>query len=182
VKNIWICFLSLLLLSACASITQKRAVEWPDTIDYIEASGDLTMAWRKIDFAGSVALQMNYPDLFVLEIYGMFGQTIAYVKKESGTFLLVAGDEKTSDRGAFEEKYGLRLENFMDDLAMKGEKKQVNGLTVIERSNYRVFYSEDRRGRMKMTWQGPDGRMQLLFTQVSFTKEKTDVKNSGGKV
>ncbi len=25
------------------------------------------------------------------------------------------------------------------------------------------------RGRRKMTWEGPDGTMQLVFTQVNFT-------------
>ncbi len=53
----------------------------------------------------------------------MFGQTIAYVKKEREDFLLVAGDEKSTDKRAFEERYGLRLEDFMDDLAMKGEER-----------------------------------------------------------
>ena len=81
-KRVWICLLSLALLSACASIPQRGAVEWPDRLQYIEASGDLSMSWRKIDFSGTVTLQMDYPSLFVLEIYGMFGQTVAYVKKE----------------------------------------------------------------------------------------------------
>ena len=181
-KRLWICLLSLALLSSCISIPQRGAIEWPDKLQYVEASGDLSMSWRKIDFSGTVTLQMDYPSLFVLEIYGMFGQTIAYVKKERENFLLVAGDEKSTDERAFEERYGLRVEDFMDDLAMKGERRQVNGSTIIDRSNYRVIYDQDRKGRRKMTWEGPDGTMQLLFTQVSFTRGEPNVKDSGGKM
>lgn len=181
-KRVWVCIIPLFLLSACASIPQRGAVEWPDRLQYIEASGDLSVSWRKIDFSGTVSLQMDYPSLFILEIYGMFGQTLAYVKKERESFLLVAGDEKSTDERAFEERYGLRVEDFMDDLAMKGNKRQADGSIVIERSNYRVIYDQDRRGRRKMTWEGPDGTMQLLFTQVSFTQGEPNVKNSGGKM
>jgi hypothetical protein len=182
VKRVWIYFLFFAFLSACASISTKVPIEWPDVVEYIEASGHLTMSWRKMDFSGSVTLQMDYPNLFVLEVYGMFGQTIAYVKKEHQNFLLVAGDEKTTDKRAFEERYGLRLEDFMGDLAMKGEKKQLNGSTIIERPNYRVIYDQDRKGRRMMTWEGPDGTMRLLFTQVSFSPGGPGVKGSGGKM
>jgi hypothetical protein len=183
VKTACISLISLSLLCACASITQRKAVvEWPDSIQYIEASGDLSMSWRKIDFSGMVSVKMDYPSLFVLEIYGMFGQTIAYVKKEGDNFLLVAGDEKSTDERAFQERYGLRIENFMDDLAMKGNRKQVDGSTVIERSHYRVLYDQDRKGRRKITWQGADGTMQLLFTQVSFTPGEPNVNSGGGKM
>jgi hypothetical protein len=182
VKRVWTCLLSLTLLSACASIPERGAVEWPDRLQYIEASGDLSMSWRKIDFSGAVSLQMDYPSLFVLEIYGAFGQTIAYVKKEGDNFLLVAGDEKSTDERAFEERYGLRVDDFINDLAMKGNRKQVNGSTIIERSNYDVIYDQDRKGRRKMTWKGPDGTMQLVFTQVNFTPGEPSVKDSGGKM
>lgn len=181
-KRVWIYFLGLVFFSACASIPQKSAIEWPDTVEYIEASGDLAMSWRNLNFSGTVSLQMDYPALFLLEIYGMFGQTIAYVKKEREEFLLVAGDEKSTDKQAFEDRYGLRLEAFMDDLAMKGKKEQVNGLIIITRPNYRVIYDQDRKGRRKMTWEGPDGRMQLLFTQVSLTRGEPSAKDSGGKM
>ncbi len=135
----------------------------------MEASGDLSMSWRDIKFSGLVSLKMDYPSLFVLEIYGMFGQTLAYVKKQDGQFLLVAGDEKSTDERTFQERYGLRIENFMDDLAMKGNPEQVDGSIVIQRPSYRVMYGQDRQGRRKITWQGPDGTMQLVFTQVSFS-------------
>ena len=181
-KRAWLYFLGLVFLSACATIPQKPAIEWPETVEYIEASGDLTMSWRNLDFSGSVSLRMDYPSVFVLEIYGMFGQTIAYVKKEHENFLLVAGDEKSTDKRAFEQRYGLRIEDFMDDVAMRGEKERVNGSITITRPNYRVIYDEDRKGRRKMTWEGPDGKMQLLFTQVSFTRGEPSVKDSGGKM
>ncbi len=181
-KRAPVLFLALVFLSACALIPRKAAVEWPDNVRYMEASGDLAVSWRNLNFSGSVSIQMDYPVLFVLEIYGMFGQTIAYVKKEGDTFLLVAGDEKSTDKRAFEERYGLRLDDFLSDLAMKGEKERTDGAMVITRPNYRVVYDRDRKGRMKMTWEGPDGSMQLLITQVSFTRGEPSVKGSDGKM
>ncbi|HVN24932.1 MAG TPA: hypothetical protein VMT71_13250 [Syntrophorhabdales bacterium] len=177
-----ICLLSFALLSSCASIPRKEAVEWPERLQYLEALGDLSMSWRKIDFSGTVSIKMDYPSLFVLEIYGMFGQTIAYIKKEGDNFLLVAGDEKSTDERIFEEHYGFRIENFMDDLAMKGDRQQVNGSSVIERAGYRVIYDRDRKGRNKITWKGPDGTMQLLFTQVSFAPGESSVDSGGRKM
>jgi len=181
VKRAWV-FCLLLFVAACVSIPEKAKVEWPDSLQYMEASGELQMSWRKLDFSGSVALKMDYPDTFVLEIYGMFGQTIAYLKKERGSFLLVAGDDKTTDERVFEERYGLRLQQFIDDLAMKGEKKQVNGAAVIERADYAVVYGQDRRGRREITWKGPDGTMSLVFTQVSFTQGESNGQDRGGKL
>jgi hypothetical protein len=182
VKTACICLLFLALLGACASITHKQSIEWPDRLQYIEASGDLSMSWRNIDFTGMVSLQMDYPSVFVLEIYGMFGQTLAYIKKDGDNFLLVAGDEKSTDKRAFEDRYGLRIDDFIDDLAMKGEKKQIDGATIITRSNYRVIYGQDKRGRRKMTWEGRDVTMQLVFTQVNFTPGEQNAQNSGGKM
>ncbi len=168
-KRAWILSL-FVFLSACASIPEKAKIDWPESPRYIEAQGELRMAWRNMDFSGSVALKMDYPDTFILEIYGMFGQTIAYLKKEHEKFLLVAGDEKTTDERVFEERYGLRLQQFMDDLAMKGEREQANGAFVIDRGDYSVIYGQDRKGRREITWKGPDGTMSLLFTHVSFTQ------------
>ncbi len=140
------------------------------------------MVWHNVRFSGMVSLRMEYPSFFLLEVYGMFGQTIAYVKKENGSFLLIAGDQKSTDQSAFEELYGLKIEDFMDDLAMNGPRQQVDGKTVIERPRYRVVYDQDRRARRKITWQGPDGKMELLFTQVSFAPGEADVNSSGRKM
>lgn len=180
-KRTWILFLCL-LIGACASLPEQAKIEWPERLQYMEASGELQMSWRKVDFSGSVALKMDYPDTFVLEIYGMFGQTIAYLKKEHGNFLLVAGDDKTTDERVFEERYGLRLQQFIDDLAMKGERKQVNGAVVIERADYSVIYGQDRRGRREISWKGPDGAMSLVFTHVSFTQGDSNGQDRGGKL
>ena len=171
-----------LLIAACASLPRQATIEWPEHLQYLEASGDLQMSWRKVNFSGSVALKLDYPSTFVLEIYGSFGQTIAYLKKEHGQFLLVAGDEKATDERVFEERYGLSLQQFVDDLAMKGTRKQVNGVTVIERADYVVSYGQDRKGRREVAWKGSDGTMSLVFTEVSFTQGDADGQDRGRKL
>jgi hypothetical protein len=176
------CLLFLLLLAGCASIPDKIYVAWPEPIDFMEATGDVTVSWRKMHFSGSLFLRMEYPQRFFLEVYGPFGQTFVHVKKEDGAFLIIAGDEKATDERLFEDKTGLRLQQFMDDLAMRGERKVLPGMTAIERGSYRVLYSQDRRGRRTITWEGDDGTMVLLLPQVSFVREDAGASNSGGKL
>lgn len=172
----------LLLLAGCASIPDTSHVTWPDHIDFMEATGEVDVSWRKADFSGSLLLRMDYPRFFLLEVYGPFGQTLVHVKREGAAFLFIAGDEKATDERLFEEKTGLRVQQFMDDLAMRGERKELAGATVIERGRYRVLYGQDRRGRRTIAWEGDDGTMMVVLSQVSFAREDAGASNSGGKL
>ena len=174
------CLLFLLLLAGCASVPDKTHVTWPETIDFMEATGDVTVSWRKLHFSGTFFLRMEYPQIFFLEVYGSFGQTLVHVKKEGDAFLVIAGDEKATEERLFEDKTGLRLQQFMDDLAMRGERRRLPDVTAIERARYRVLYGQDRRGRRTITWEGDDGTMMLLLPQVSFAREDAGAPNSGG--
>jgi hypothetical protein len=102
-------------------------------------------------------------------VYGSFGQTLVYVKKEGERFLLIEGDEKTSDEALFEAKYGFRVGQFIDDLAMKVQREATPGGWTAERGRYRVAYGQDRRGRKRICWEGGDGSICLAFDEISFT-------------
>ncbi len=113
-------------------------------------------------------MSLAYPDRFLLEVYGPFGQTLIYVRKEAGQFLLVAGDEKTTDEAVFEQRYGFPLSRFIDDLAMRGDRQEAPQGWTVEHDNYRVDYGQDRRGRRQICWESGDGKICLTFDALTF--------------
>lgn len=136
----------------------------------MEGEGDLDIAWKKEKYSGAFAVKMGYPDHLVFEVYGPFGQTLVYVKKAPGEFLVIAGDEKSTDESLLRKRFGLDARDLIDDLAMRGQRKEMPEGTVIERERYRVEYSQDRRGRRVICWKGPDGTICLTFGDVQFVE------------
>ncbi len=136
----------------------------------MEGEGDVAIAWRNEKYSGPFAVKMEYPDRLVLEVYGPFGQTLVYVKKSPGEFLLIAGDEKSTDESLLRERFGLNARDLIDDLAMRGERKEAPEGVLIERGAYRVEYTQDRRGRRLMCWKGTDGRICLTFSEMRFVE------------
>jgi hypothetical protein len=114
-------------------------------------------------------MKMHYPGSFLLEVYGSFGQTLLQVKKEDGQFLLIAGDEKTTDEAVFEKRYGFSVCRLMDDLAARGSREETPGGFVMRREGYIVRYGQDRRGRRNICWEGQKGSICLTFDQIDFT-------------
>jgi len=173
--------LFLVLLSACALIEKKETkVEWPSRAEYLEGMGVLDMNWKGTAYSGSASVKMEYPDLLVLEVYGAFGQTLMYLKKGPDGFIF-AGDGKIEDQRFFEDRYGLRLVQFMDDLALVGERKSLPGGFAIQRIDYRVIYDSDSRGRSRICWREREGHICLAFDEISFTQgEPAGEGGSGG--
>jgi hypothetical protein len=169
VKKGFLFLLPLLFLSACALPQKRVEIQWPADVTYLQGEGDLTLSWRKEKYAGPFSLMMDYPDKFILEVYGAFGQTLVYVKKEGDSFLFMAGDEKSTNEVPFEEAYGLTVRQLMDDLAMKGERQETPDGLVIRRGGYRVVYTQDR-GRRRTCWEGREGRICLTFDEIRFVK------------
>ena len=169
-KNVFLVCL-FAFISACALIEKRVEVHWPTHISYMEGEGDLDLSWKKEKYSGSFSLKMAYPDLLLLEVYGPFGQTVLYVKKEPNQFLFIAGEEKTADESVFEEAYGFKVRQLIDDLAMEGQKDETTAGVVIRRQDYQVIYSQDRRNNRKICWDGKDGRICLTFTEISFDRQ-----------
>ena len=159
----------LLLLSGCALFPHRvEVLQWPTDVPSLQGEGDLDMAWKKERFSGPFAIKMTYPDMLDLEVFGPFGQTLLYVKKEGDRFLLATGEEKITDEAIFEERYGFRPEQLMDDLAMRGQKRETPAGLVAERGQYRVLYGQDRQGRRKICWEGREGSICLSFSEIGF--------------
>lgn len=162
--------LFLVLLSACA-IVQRRAevVEWPDRITTLQGEGDIDLRWKAEHLSGTFALNMRYPDALLLEAYGSpFGQTVVHLQKDGDKFLLIAGDEKTTNEALLAEQYGFGVQQLMDGLAMKGERQDSPVGLTIHNKDYRVVYGQDRRGRRTVCWERENARLCLTFTDASF--------------
>jgi hypothetical protein len=133
------------------------------------------MAWRGQRYSGSMSVQLDYPDRLLAEVYGPFGNTVMYIKKDGEKFLFVTDEDRFTDEAEFEKRFGIRISQFIDDIAMKGEKRQVPGepgVTYVQRARYRVVYIlEERESRMCL--EGEDGRICLRFLEANF-KKRTD--------
>ena len=174
--------LLLVLLSACALIQKKETkIEWPSRAEYLEGLGDLDMNWRGTAYSGAAAVKMEYPDFLTIQAYGAFGQTLFYLKKEGSRFLF-SGEEKIEEQHLFEKKYHLKLAQFMDDLAMIGERQVSPGGLIIQRDEYRVVYGQDRRERPRICWEGQEGHICLAFDELRFMQEEpANEGNSRGR-
>jgi hypothetical protein len=162
----------ILLLSACALFPLRgQRIAWPAQIKYIEAMCDLDMSWRGMKYRGSMSLIMNHPSRLQMEIYGPFGDTIMFLKKDGNDFLLATKEERFIDSNIFENRFGIKLREFMDDIAMISEKDAVDDdRFFVQRQGYRVFYKL-RNNENTICWEGKDGSICMRFLEAKFDKE-----------
>jgi hypothetical protein len=167
---IWACV--VLLLSGCSFITRKNVlpIDWPEKIEYMEALCDLDMAWKDMQYSGSMSLKLSYPDTFQLEVYGPFGDTIVYMKKAEGAFLLAAGDERFSNEKAFERKFDISLKDFMDDITLRGPIREGPSGRFTDRGKYKVLYNVGEKGS-RFCWEGTEGSICMRFLEARFSRE-----------
>ena len=166
---IFIC--ALFLFSGCALLPRRAAeIAWPEKIDYMQALCDLDVAWKDMNYSGSMSLTLEYPEKLLFEVYGPFGDTIVYLRKDGASFLLMAGDERFTDEAAFQTRFGMRLRDFMDDIALRGPGEK--GLTTgsVKRDSYEVFYNLGGR-QNSICWKGDDGSICLKLLEARFSKE-----------
>jgi hypothetical protein len=164
---IWLCV--LILFSGCALFTRKPAeIVWPEKIDYMQAACELDMAWKDMSYSGSMSLTLKYPEEIQLEVYGPFGDTAVYLKKDGDAFLLVAGDERYTDEKGFERKFSIRLKDFIDDIARRGAGESPGA--SVKRDTYTVTYSLGGRTN-RICWEGRDGRICVRFLEARFDRD-----------
>jgi hypothetical protein len=181
-KSGLLCACVLLLALRCALLTKEvPQFAWPERIDHLEAVCDLDMSWRGIKYSGSASVKMTYPDEFQIEVYGAFGDTVLYLRKDRDTFFLRTKEETTTDEAGFEKRFGVRLSEFMDDIAMRGPREVVGGVLSIQRRDYTVFYTFDHQENM-ICWRGEDGTIRLHFLEAIFDKEVSLGDNRRGQM
>lgn len=168
-----------LLLSACALLQHRgQRITWPEQIKYMEAMCDLDMSWKGMKYRGSMALIMNYPSQLQMEVYGPFGDTIMLLKKDGNDFLLATKDERYKDPSLFEERFGMMLQEFMEDIVMISEKDTLKkNQYIIERPGYSVLYTlKDRENAV--CWKGTNGTLCIKFLEVKFGQEVDPLEES----
>jgi len=162
--------LLLLLLSACALVQRRvEVLPWPPDLSRFEGEGDLDFKSRQEHFSGSFLIKVAYPDHLFLEVYGPFGQTLLHLRRDDDQFLLIAGEERTTDEKLLVERFHFTVQELMDDLAMKGERNETPDGFATLRKDYKVYYGHDRRGRRNMCWKREDGSFCLAFNEITLT-------------
>ena len=166
-----ICLCMLLLFSGCAFFPRSAAeISWPEKINHMEALCELDMAWKGMNYSGTMSLSLDYPDKIQLEVYGPFGDTVVYLRNDEGSFLLVAGDERFSNEKAFEDKFDITLKDFMDDITFRTPRESGTESLYARRDRYRVSYNLGGRSNY-ICWEGADGRICVRFLEARFSKE-----------
>lgn len=174
-----ICILTM--LSSCALFPRKTYITWPDKIDYVEALCDIDMSWRGMKYSGSMSLKMKYPDKLQIEVYGPFGETVVYLAKNSGKFSFMSSDEKFNDETIFEERFGIKLHEFIDDMSFVNYRKNGQEGIYFKRENYTVIYQLDNTEN-SICWKGKDGSICIRFLEAVFDKEGNIGKGSSGEM
>lgn len=86
---------------------------------------------------------------------------------------IITADGKTGSERSFEEQYGMSVNDFIDDLMMKGTVKQTGEGNHIDRKGYRVIYAGNM-DKPKICWLNPDGSICLAFTELNLDGGRTE--------
>jgi hypothetical protein len=163
--------MTLVLLSSCSLFPHRAShIAWPEKIEFMQALCDLDMSWKDMRYSGSMSLKVEYPDGFLVEIYGPFGDTAVYLKKDEKGFLFRTEEEKITDEKRFEERFGIRLSDFIDDMAMRGLTGGPVRNSTVERDRYTVTYELGEK-QNRICWRGHEGSICVKFLEASFERE-----------
>lgn len=171
-KKITLLIFVSLLISACALIPRKTVqIAWPDNIQYIEALCELDMSWKNTKYSGSMSLKLEYPDKLIIDVYGPFGDTVIHLEKDGEKYLLVTKEGSTSEEAEFEQDFGIKLSEFIDDLVLKDYRRgETGGNKYIQKRLYKVKYDLDSGGDNSICWEIKDGNMCITFLEAKFEK------------
>ena len=162
----------LIFVSGCALLQRGgEKMPWPFEVQSVAGEGDLDAAWGNERFSGPFVVRAEYPDRFLLEVFGPFGETRVYVHKEAGRFLLVGGDKKTTDEAVFERRFGFGISQFVNDLALGADKQKTPEGRTTEHERYRVEYGRDSQGRRTIRWHNGDGSVCLAFDELTLVRQ-----------
>lgn len=169
-----------LFLNSCVFMIPKKTtvIQWPTDIYYMEAVCEINISWNNMQYSGDMSLKLDYPEMFLIEVYGPFGDTVYSIEKNRGSFLLRAGNHKITDEKQFFDIFKMTTEDFMNDISMKGNKEQdTDGGFYIQKERYRVTYAL-YNGENKMCWISPEGIMCIRFLEANFNKGQPVAKGS----
>jgi len=171
-----------IVLMACAHFPRRGlSIVWPEQISYLTAMCELDMSWRGAKYSGSMSLRLIYPSQLQMEIYGPFGETLLFIRKDGADFLMATKEERIADVRQFEERFGIKLDEFIEDLAMRTPRDQANGIPFVQRESYRVLYKL-ANDENTLCWDGEEGRICMRFLEANFDVEGNLEKGSSGNI
>jgi hypothetical protein len=132
---------------------------------------DIDISWRDMKYSGSMSLKMKYPDTLHIEVYGPFGETVVYFAKNSGNFSFITSEEKFTDEKVFEERFGIKLHEFIDDISLINYHKNGQEGIYFKRENYVVIYMFDNIEN-SICWKGKDGSICMKFLEAVFNEKE----------
>ena len=90
----------------------------------MEAVCEINISWNNMQYSGDMSLKLDYPEMLLMEVYGPFGDTVFSIEKNRGSFLLRAGNDKITDEKQFFDIFKMTIDDFMNDISMKGNRQQ----------------------------------------------------------
>jgi hypothetical protein len=95
-----------------------------------------------------------------------------FLKKDDDDFLLATKDERFRDASLFENRFGISIQEFMDDIVMITRKNTRKGKSFAEqRPDYRVLYTiKDKENTV--CWEKTDGNICIRFLEAKFGKDE----------
>lgn len=171
-----------LLLCSCATFHKKAGdITWPETVEYLRAFGEVDINCKDLKYSGTMSLRLQYPDRLCMEVYGPFGETAFYLRREQDTFLVIGGDERITDQQVFEKRFGIKLSTFIDDIALRAVRKGNKGENLVERDGYRVIYNFGG-DENRICWRSVEATICIRFLEARFDREEDFGKGSDGRL
>lgn len=164
---------AFLLLNSCAFLSHKRTnvIQWPADIQYMEAVCELNIDWNTMQYSGDMSIKLNYPDTLFLEVYGPFGETVFSIQKKKNSLAIRAGNDTFADESQFFDMFKMTTRDFIDDIALKGIKRQdTDGTSYLFKEQYQVTYSLGS-GKDKICWKNPQGTLCIRFLEATFDRK-----------
>jgi len=160
-----------LLLCSCVSIRRPPVapINWPAEIKHMEAVCEINMSWKGLRYSGEMSINLDYPETLALDVYGPFGDTVVSIRKDKDRFSMKVDNDEISDKDRFRSLFNMNIDDFIDDVAMRGAKEHKDGLTYVQRDRYRVEY-ERNQPENKMCWIGSEGSICVRFLEAIFEK------------
>jgi hypothetical protein len=171
------------LLNGCAMKHSRISIiQWPQEIGYMEATGELDISWKDLKYSGEMSLKLDYPETLFVEVYGPFGNTVVSIEKEKDRFVMRAGNDEVNDEKRFHDIFKMRIEDFMKDITLRGERKrESDGTFTIQREGYKTIYRFND-AENKMCRVSPEGTICITFLEVNFDKGQPVGKSNNKKM
>lgn len=171
--------LPLLFVSCTHMGRQPATIAWPDRFDYIEALGEIDVMLRNRQYTGDMSLKAEYPHMLSFEVYSPFGTTILSVDRSEDHFLMRTDEGLLTNENEFYRLFNVQIDDIIEDLTLKGTIRTDGPVPYKERPGYTVYYYLNNGGN-RICWKVEEGDFCIRFTDVSFSRERPDGKDSSG--